>query len=291
MAKEIAIGKRAKISEAQQYTLLAVLVASLFLGVAICLIAYFIKQISFNTEIIMEQEKQIANYSEVIKNIGVCKAPNGSTYSGGELENCNPDGIEINEVEGSLRWNIVKDLASNKALNSVPKESDSNCINPSTNKNYTYSELIKAYNDTTSTEDRLVASQRIRSCSALRIIPDSLPAFQNEEALLASLNKLFIASNWEPESISPSGEEPVANEELPGVNSMSVRLSIQGGIDITTTILNNIERSIREFNIERASIEWSSATSLTFSSELAAYYTLPSTVTEKNNTIKSGGNK
>ena len=59
MAKEIAIGKRAKISEAQQYTLLAVLIASLFLGVAICLISYFIKQISFNTGIIMEQEKQI----------------------------------------------------------------------------------------------------------------------------------------------------------------------------------------------------------------------------------------
>ena len=182
MAKEIAVGKRAKISEAQQHTLLAVLIASLFLGVAISLISYFIKQISFNTKIIMEEEKQIASYSEVIKNIGVCKKPNGSVYSSEELKNCNPDGIEISEVPDSLRSNIIKDLASNSALNSVPKESNSNCINPSTNKNYTYNELIKAYNETTSTEDRLAASQRIRSCSALRIIPDALPAFQNEEA-------------------------------------------------------------------------------------------------------------
>ena len=284
MAKEIAIGKRAKISEAQQYTLLAVLIASLFLGVAICLISYFIKQISFNTGIIMEQEKQIKNYSEVIKNIGVCKAPSGSTYSREELEKCNPDGTEINEIEGSLRSNIVKDLASNKALNSVPKESDSNCINPNTNKNYTYSELIKAYNDTTSTEDRLVASQRIRSCSALRIIPDALPAYQNEEALLASLNKLFIASDWEPESISPSGEEPVASG-VSGVNSMSVRLSIQGGTDVTTKILENIERSIREFNIERASIEWSSDNSLDLNAQATAYFMDESTISESSKTF------
>ena len=271
MAKEIAVGKRAKISEAQQHTLLAVLIASLFLGVAISLISYFIKQISFNTKIIMEEEKQIASYSEVIKNIGVCKKPNGSVYSSEELKNCNPDGIEISEVPDSLRSNIIKDLASNSALNSVPKESSSNCINPSTNKNFTYNELIRAYNETTTTEDRLAANQRIRSCSALRIIPDALPAFQNEEALLASLNKLFIASGWEPESISPSGEAPTASV-TPGVNSMSVRLSIQGGSGVTMTVLNNIERSIRVFNIERASIEWSSDNALDLNAQATAYY-------------------
>lgn len=285
MAKEIAVGKRAKISEAQQHTLLAVLIASLFLGVAICLISYFIKQISFNTKIIMEEEKQITNYSEVIKNIGVCKKPNnGSTYSSEELKNCNPDDIEISEVPDSLRSNILKDLASNSALNSVPKEDNSSCINPQTNKNYTYSELIKAYNDTTSTEERLAASQRIRSCSALRIIPDALPAFQNEEALLASLNKLFIISDWEPESISPSGEAPTTST-TPGVNAMSVRLSIQGGSDVTMTVLNNIERSIREFNIERASIEWSGDNALDLNAQATAYYMDESTIQESSKTF------
>lgn len=284
MAKEIAVGKRAKISEAQQHTLLAVLIASLFLGVAISLISYFIKQISFNTKIIMEEEKQIASYSEVIKNIGVCKKPNGSVYSSEELKNCNPDGIEISEVPDSLRSNIIKDLASNSALNSVPKESSSNCINPSTNKNFTYNELIKAYNETTTTEDRLAASQRIRSCSALRIIPDALPAFQNEEALLASLNKLFIASGWEPESISPSGEAPTTSV-TPGVNAMSVRLSIQGGSDVTMTVLNNIERSIREFNIERASIEWSSDNALDLNAQATAYYMDEASIIESSKTF------
>ena len=53
MAKEVAIGKRLKISEAQQYIILSVLGASIFLGVAIALVMHFIKQISFNTDVII----------------------------------------------------------------------------------------------------------------------------------------------------------------------------------------------------------------------------------------------
>ncbi len=282
--KEIAIGKRAKISEAQQYTLLAVLIASLFLGVAISLVSYFIEQISFNTEIIMEQEQQIVKYSNVIKNIGVCEEPRGATYSGDELTNCNPDNIDISKIPNTLRSKILNDLASNQALNSVPKESNSNCLN-SKNKNYTYKELIEEYNNATTTETRLAASQRIRSCSALRIIPDTLPAFENEEALLASLNKLFLASDWEPESISPSGEAPTAST-MPGVNAMSVQLSIQGGTDITSKILSNIERSIREFNIERANIEWSGENTLDLNAQATAYYMDESTITEGTKVFK-----
>ena len=51
MAKEVAVGKRAKISEAQQYMILSVLVASIILGVALSLTFHFIQQISFNAKI------------------------------------------------------------------------------------------------------------------------------------------------------------------------------------------------------------------------------------------------
>ena len=56
MAKEVAISKRLKITQAQQYMLLSVLVASLFLGTAIALVSNFIRQISFNTKVIMAEE-------------------------------------------------------------------------------------------------------------------------------------------------------------------------------------------------------------------------------------------
>ena len=271
MAKEVSIGKRAKISEAQQYMILAVLGASAFLGVAVALVSNFVKVISFNTRVIMGEEQAIAAYTEVIKNTGVCKSPKGSVYSNDELSQCDPDSIEISEIPGTLRANILEDLAASKSLNAVPKEDNSDCINPATEKNFTYAELNKIYDKAETTEELTAASQLIKSCSALRIIPDALPAFRNQEALLASLNRLFIISGWEPESLSPNGE---SHASALGKNlfSFSVGLTIEADASITINTLVNIERSIREFNIERATIEWSGDNMLTFRAQATAFY-------------------
>lgn len=285
MAKEIAISKRLKISEAQKYMLISVLVASIFLGIAISLVSYFVRQISFNTKIIMAEEEAIANYSNVIKNTGACKAPKGSIYSSEELENCNPDSVEVSEVPNTLRSSILEGLASNEALNSVPREENSSCVNPTTNKNYTYKELSKIYKDANGSEELNAASQLIKSCSALRVIPDALPAYKNEEALLASLNKLFNISNWEPESISPSGN--TVEEELPaGLNGISVNVSVEANSGTTMSVLNNIERSIREFNIKTATIEWSGSDNLLLQAQANAYYMDKSIITETKKTIR-----
>ncbi len=285
MAKEIAISKRLKISEAQKYMLISVLVASIFLGIAISLVSYFVRQISFNTKIIMAEEEAIANYSNVIKNTGACKAPKGSIYSSEELDNCNPDSVEVSEVPNTLRSSILEGLASNEALNSVPREENSSCVNPTTNKNYTYKELSKIYKDANGSEELNAASQLIKSCSALRVIPDALPAYKNEEALLASLNKLFNISNWEPESISPSGN--TVEEELPaGLNGISVNVSVEANSGTTMSVLNNIERSIREFNIKTATIEWSGSDNLLLQAQANAYYMDKSIITETKKTIR-----
>lgn len=288
MAKEIAIGKRAKISEAQQYMLLSVLGAAIFLGIAISLISHFVQQISFNTKVIMEEEKAIVAYSNVIKSTGICKSPRGTIYSDDELKKCDPDAIEVSEIPGTLRANILEKLASNEALNSVPKEDDSNCINPETKKNFTYKELNKIYQDADSANELKSASQLIKSCSALRVIPDALPAFKNEEALLASLNKLFIVSGWEPESLSPSGSSSSSSSSS-SLNTISVRLSVEASSSTTMTVLHNIERSIREFNIERASIEWGGDNSLILQAQATAYYTNEASITETNKTISPEG--
>jgi len=299
MAKEVAIGKRAKISEAQQYMLLAVLGASVFLGVAISLVTHFVNQISFNTKVIMAAEESIANYSDAIKSTGVCKSPSGSTYSDAELDKCDPESIELSEIPGTLRANILEDLAANEALNSVPKESNSSCINTSTGKNYTYKELSKKYADARGASELQAASNLIKSCSALRVIPDALPAFMNEEALLASLNQLFIVSGWEPESISPlndyssSGEEEGEGEgEAIGSNKLHeilVGLSIEASSGTTMNVLDSVERSIREFDIRTAAIEWGGEDSLIFSAQAAAYYVDESTVIESSKTITAEG--
>lgn len=286
MAKEVAIGKRAKISEAQQYMLLSVLGAAVVLGAGIALTIHFIKQISFNAEVIAAEEGSIASYSDIIKTTGICKSPSGSVYSDDELKKCDPDSIEVSEIPGTLRANILENLAANEALNSVPKEASSTCINPNTEKNYTYKELNDIYNKASGSAELTAASQLIKSCSALRVIPDALPAFKNEEALLASLNKLFIESGWQPESLSPSGSS-AASSLIPGLNTISVSLSVEADTGTTMNVLNNIERSIREFDIERATIEWGSNNTLSLSAQATAYYMDESTITETTQTLKA----
>ena len=293
MAKEVAISKRAKISQAQQYMLLSVLGASLFLGAAISLVVHFVQQISFNANVIAEEDKSIVSYSDTIKNIGICKAPSGKVYTDEELAKCNPDSIDVSSVPNTLRSNILENMAANEALNSVPKENTSECINPDTNKNYTYSEMMKLYNsaiEDNNVEQINAVSGLIRVCSALRVIPDALPAYKNEEALLSSLNKIFLISGWEPESLSPTGASSISSLGY-GLNEFSVNLSVEASSDVTINFLDNIEHSIREFNIERATIEMGKGDTLSLRAQATAYYVDESTISETEKVIKSGDNK
>lgn len=289
MAKEVAVGKRAKISQAQEYVLLAVLGASLFLGVAISLVKHYIDKISFNAEVIGKYEQSIVAYSNAIRDIGVCQKPKGTIYSEDEIKKCDPSSVEVSSISGTLRGNIIEDLAANEALNSVPKEDNSDCTDEAGNA-YTYSELIKKYNDSTTSEDRAKASKLIQSCSALRVIPDALPAYRNEEALLSSLNKIFIMSGWEPDMLSPGGEAEAVTFGT-NLHNLSVRLSVEASTPVTIKVLNNIERSIREFDIKRASIEWGSDNTLVINAQATAYYMTPSTIEETTASIKPNKGK
>ena len=289
MAKEVAISKRLKISEAQQYMLLAVLGASVFLGVAISLVSHFVQQISFNTKVIMADDQSIVAYSDIIKSTGVCQSPKGSVYSDDELSKCDPDSIEVSQIPDTLRANVLENLAANEALNSVQKEDDSSCLNQATGKSYTYKELNKLYSDARGASELQAAAGLIKSCSALRIIPDALPSFGNEEALLTSLNKIFALSGWEPDSLSPS-EEMETSDLAENLNKISVNLSVESNSGTTLKVLNNIERSIREFDIERATIEWQEGDTLSLQAQAAAYYMTESSITESTQTIKPENN-
>ena len=289
MAKEIAIGKRAKISEAQQYMILSVLGAAIILGAALSLTLHFIKKISFNAEVIASEDKSITAYSDAIKTTGVCKSPKGSVYTEEELKKCRPEDISASEIPGTLRANILENLAANQALNSVPKEDNDDCIDPITGKVYTYEDISTIYNNAKGAE-LSAASQLIKSCSALRVIPDALPAFKNEEALMASLNKIFKISNWEPESLSPNNNGGDSKSPVNGVNTISLNLAIEADSATTTTVLYNIERSIRSFDISNATIEWGGDNSLILHARATAFYVDESAVQETTTTIKGDKN-
>ncbi len=287
---KIAISKSVKISQAQQYTLIAVLGAGIFLGLAVAIVMHLTNKISFNAQVISEEDASIVSYSEAIQKIGVCKKPErGNTYSDRELENCDPNDIDVDTIPGTLRSNVLQVLAANEALSSVPKEDTSSCVNPTTKQNFTYAELNKIYDSATNTDERVAATKLIQNCSALRVIPDALPAFRNDEALLSSLNKIFLISNWEPNALSPTSEYGVAPFN-PYINTITVGMTVDTDFATTMTFLKNLERSIREYDIKTATIEWSGDNRIELLMRADAYYVTPSELV-KNTIIIEGDEK
>lgn len=283
-------GKRFKISQAQEYMILAVFGAAVFLGSAIAVVLHSINKISFSASVIAAQDQSIVSFSDTIKNIGICNKPSGKVYSDDELKKCTPNNINATSVPNTLRANILENIASNAALASVPNKSNSACVNPNTNKNYTYKELENNYENAESEEAKIAAVGLIKSCSSLRIIPDALPAYKNEEALLASVDKVFRDSGTEPEALSPTDE---TNGAPFGINlfTISVSLSFESDTSVIHKLLNNLELSIRNFNIARATIEWESNNTIALKANANAYFMLPSSLTITDRAIKPGGAK
>ena len=119
-----------------------------------------------------------------------------------------------------------------------------------------------------------------------------MPAFKNEEALLASLNKIYIISNWEPESLSPSGDvsSPTAETGEDGtvttseINGLMLNSEVNMEPEAAMILLKNMERSIREFDIKQMRIEWSDD-KLDLDMQLNAYYIGEATIEESSVTI------
>ena len=66
---------------------------------------------------------------------------------------------------------------------------------------------------------------------------------------------------------------------------------VEADTGTTMNVLNNIERSIREFNIERATIEWVGDNALSLSAQATAYYMNGSSISETKETISTEDKK
>ena len=261
-----AIGKRLKISKAQRAVLTIVLITSVVVGVCIVLMIHFVKYISFNSKVITAKDKAISNYETTIKNVGICNKPKGSSYTLDELKKCNPNSLSSASLSGTLRYNVMEVMAENPDLESVARESNGDCLTKDGKK----IDWKTRYNLEQNEDKKAFYLDMVKMCSSLRVIPDALPAQKNVEALLASLNQIFIISGWEPEALSPNDTD----EESPveGVEVIPVSLSVESSIPKTMTVLTNIEKSIRTFDITSASIEWSGIDQLSLQAQAVAYY-------------------
>ena len=248
-----------------------------------------INKISFSANVIVTQDQSIVNFSNAIKDIGICEKPSGAVYTDDELKKCNPNSIPASNVPNTLRSNILENMASNSALASAPDRNNTSCINKETKKKYTYKELEDKYAEADTDDEKLAeAVDLIKACSSLRIIPDALPAFKNEEALLASIDKIFRVSGTEPESLNPTDETDWASFGN-NLHTISVRFGIESNAGTVHNLLTNVERSIRNLNVDRASIEWSSNNTIDLHAYATAYYMLPTTLATTNKNIRPGG--
>lgn len=287
-----AFAKRLKISKTQQETLIIVLIAAVVLGVSGVLAIFFGKYIGFNSKVIEAKDTAISDYEKTITNIGLCKgADKEGHFSDEALAKCNPNTLDSTSMPGSLRYNVMVNMAKNADLESVARDSQSDCYDADGKK----IDFQKKFDETDNDEEKARDLSMLKMCSALRVIPDALPAQANEEALMSSLNEIFNRSNWVPESLSPSGNVVSGTE---GLSTIPVSLSVEAGSDVTMNVLTNIERSIRTFDLQTATISWSSQDKLTLQSQGVAYYTNNGDIVENNKTVyasnsarKKAGNK
>ncbi len=253
MADRPADTKREKISKAQQLTMLEVLIASLILGTCLVLVNFLLKYISFNTKIITAKNQAITEYDQTIRNVGVCAdTDKNGRLSDKELENCNPNTVSLDQVVNSLRYNVFETMAGNEDLELVARKRNENCYDEN-GERIDFSTLYNNEQDETKKEQYL---QSLKVCSSLRVISDALPAQENTEALMASLNQLFLLAGIDPESLSP--RDGSSASELAGISILPVTLRVDGSGALVLNALDTIERSIREFDIQSASVEWSS---------------------------------
>ena len=286
MAAKPADTKREKISKAQQLTMLEVLGASLVLGTCLVLMNFIGKYIEFNTRIIAAKNESIAMYDETLRNIGICPdTDKDGRLSIREIEECDPNSVKLSQVPNSLRYNVLEVMAQNADLESVARKRNENCYDAD-GKRIDFNEM---YNSATTESERQQILQATKICSSLRVISDALPAQKNTEALMASLNQLFIISNWEPENIAPRDETVVLND-LSGVEAIPVTLQVNGNGATVLTVLNNIDRSIRNFDITSATVEWTN-TGLNLTARANAYYMDGVWNLETEKTLRAGDKK
>ncbi len=276
--------KRAKISRAQQFTMLEVLGASLVLGACVVISMFLIKYINFNTKVIAAKDEAIANYDASIRNVGICVDTNhNGKLDKEELERCNPTTTSLDSVSGSLRYNVLKNMAQNTDLESVARQRNESCY-----ENGERIDFNKLYEESNDDKQKQQYLQMSKICSALRVIPDALPAQQNTEALMASLNQIFILTGWEPERLAPRDDGGPTDTE--GLGAIPVSLSVEGSDQVVLSTLDNIEHSIREFDIKTATIEWTSR-GLSLDATADAFYLLEMPDIEKDVTVKATDGK
>ena len=251
-------GKRLKIDKAQQMTMLEVLVAGVLVGVSVVLSIWLIKYISFNATVIGEKSVAIKEYDESIKNVSV------------------------------LNENVTA-MMSNKDLESVARDALDGCYEIVDGERVKI-DFDEKRDEANTAQEKEMYMGMAQTCSALRVIPDALPYKENIEGALSSLNQLYIIAGVVPDTLAPGESantttDDGASESESGLQTLTLRTSMESDDEQTFGVLNALERSIREFDVTKLTLEWSGDSSLAVSASIDTYYNGELKAKEKTKTV------
>ncbi len=155
-------------------------------------------------------------------------------------------------------------------------------------------------------EYSLANIQMARTCSGLRVIPDSLPSSLNQEATVSSINWLMNKSGVNIENIafnassdyslsntsSDTENDSEASEENSATtitaNVSQINIGVEDSSIKVKQMLDDIENSIRNYDVYTITIEWADSdlnSAITLSGAYIAYYSDPQVVQIKSKVI------
>ncbi|MBQ8157053.1 hypothetical protein IJ102_01555 [Candidatus Saccharibacteria bacterium] len=159
----------------------------------------------------------------------------------------------------------VQDLAKNKNLESVASNTTNRlaaCANFDVNAEITHDNIAQ-----------------FRTCSALRVVPETVPSEENKTAALASMEQLL---DWADggKGVAYSGiSETQATEVFKDTfHTLGIGLSVKDESSKVRSALDMIESSIRNYDLQSASIRFnnasgaSGASTIEFSGTYGTYY-------------------
>ena len=235
--------KRLKISKAQRTMFIAVCLASIALGVTFVLIIYFGKTIAFQGKLLTQK--------------------------------------------GYVVDALIEDQSNLSALSGQITRSASDCIG--------YYNIDMSLEGVKTDEE----IEKVRKCSSLRVIPDAMPATSDKVSLddidTKTRIQLDLIMDWAGVDLNADSESAISVEAtnysgdystvdtgsiLEPYSMLNANVDIKGDLAKMKTFLSTIDKTIRNFDLQRADIEIpnSSDSEFVFKGTYFAYYTNPVTL-------------
>lgn len=188
----------------------------------------------------------------------------------------------------------VEGMSSNEYLESVARKRSSSCTN----------EKLESF------QYSLSQLQIARTCTALRVIPDSMPGSYNEEATKGSMQQLLmwakdVSGDYEIKTINTERSASIparlsvasstdsfeqAQQKL-SVEPIGVSISVSGRSSDIMKALSSIESSVRPYDVDSFSISLAESgdTVIDLSATYVSYYSNNKSITINKKTLCADG--